>query len=131
MCHSLGTASARILYSAVNQSLIEALSGEKDIGDESRPVTRFADMVLLINPAFGALQQVAKSREQTKYRAPIFVAVTSTADLATRYAFPLGRIFSTLFQRPTSSAEQGEAISKTMGHHRSLYDARLGQVQRS
>ena len=116
--HSFG---AWVLYSAINESLIEGIAAERDIGDESRAAARFADMVVLINPAFEgsryeSLHRAARERKDIKYQAPIFVSVTSSADWATGLAFPAGRLLSTVFQRPVSSSDQSEAISNTLGH---------------
>lgn len=115
--HSFG---AWILYSAISQSLVESLSAQADTGEENPKVSRFGDMVVLINAAFEGSRYEsvnrAATRRYSRYQAPIIVSITSTGDQATRYAFPLGRAFSTVFQRPTSSPEQGEAISKTPGH---------------
>lgn len=123
--HSFG---AWILYSAIEEALITALSAQNDIyplgtetNSEQHVVGRFADMVVLVNPAFEGsryepLHRAALNRKYDHYQAPIFVSVTSTADLATRYAFPIGRLTSTLLQRPTTSSAEGEAIGHTLGH---------------
>jgi hypothetical protein len=118
--HSFG---AWILYSAISGFLIEDLSANRDVRDEVTPGERFADMVVLINPAFdGAryepLHRVANCKicSYDKYEPPILVSVTSKTDWALGWAFPLGRFFMTIFQKPTSSDKQSEAISKTLGH---------------
>ncbi len=115
--HSFG---GLILFNAISGSLIEALTSEDDWGEGGGPVARFGDMVVLINPAFEAtryspLHRVATRRRYSKYRAPILVSVTSTADWATRTAFPFGRFFNTIFET-TASTEESTANNNTIGH---------------
>jgi pimeloyl-ACP methyl ester carboxylesterase len=65
----------------------------------------FADLVVLINPAFEAMQFSPLSdmaTERGTYFAsqlPVVLEMTSEADWATRYAFPAGRWFSTWFEK--------------------------------
>jgi hypothetical protein len=118
--HSFG---GLILYNAIAEDLIESVTSALDKGPNSAPVPRFGDMVVLLNPAFEAsrytpLYRAAERAAEFKnenYRAPIFVSVTTKADWATRYAFPAGRFFNTLFEK-TASAEESEANTNTIGH---------------
>lgn len=115
--HSFG---GLILYNAISESLIESLTYHAESGDETAPAERFGDMVVLLNPAFEAtrytpLHRIATHRKYAKYQAPIFVSITSTADWATRYAFPAGRFFNTIFET-TASREENAANNNTIGH---------------
>ena len=115
--HSFG---GLILYNAISESLIESLTYDADSGDESAPALRFGDMIVLLNPAFEAtrytpLHRIATQRKYTRYQAPIFVSITSTADWATGKAFPIGRFFNTIFET-TASAEENKANNNTIGH---------------
>jgi len=64
----------------------------------------FGNLVVLINPAFEALQfaQLSDmSTERGKYfesQLPLIAILTSEADRATRNSFPIGRYLSTLFE---------------------------------
>ena len=116
--HSFG---GLILFNAISESLIDSLAVDEDEGEGSSPVPRFGDMVVLVNPAFEAsryepLHRIATMRPPyRKYQAPIFVSVTSTADWATKLAFPFGRFFNTIFEH-TASTNENAANSNTIGH---------------
>ena len=128
--HSFG---GLIVYSAISQSMVN--STVEDAGDPSKdPVDGFGDLVVLVNPAFEAsryepLYSVAHSRTQyPPGQTPVFVAVTSTNDDATRLAFPAGRTLGSMFESysgsgaPTgddyqfSRAEEKQADRRTIGH---------------
>lgn len=119
--HSFG---AWVLYSAVSGPLIEALNARRDLPDagaQAQPVARLADMIVLVNPAFEASRYEPLHLAAMRYRpalqqAPLLVTVTSTADMATRVAFPLGRFFNTIFEHPVSSEQQEAAMKHTYGH---------------
>ena len=51
--HSFG---AWILYNAVAGSLVESLTHADDTGGQANVNTRFADMIVLLNPAFEAVR---------------------------------------------------------------------------
>jgi len=124
--HSFG---GLILFTAVCEYLIESVilcNSEKHI------VEPFGDLIVLINPAFEAarylpLYSVASQSVYPKNQRPCFLAVTSTNDYATRYAFPIARWFNALLESvrpfrgimgeitPPVDAE-GKAILNTMGH---------------
>ena len=109
-----------ILFNAISESLIESLTYDADSGDVTAPALRFGDLIVLLNPAFEAtrytpLHRIATQRPYSRYQAPIFVSITSSADWATGRAFPLGRFFNTIFET-TASPEESEANKNTMGH---------------
>ncbi|GAB5100276.1 hypothetical protein [Caballeronia sp. HLA56] len=133
--HSFG---GLILYTATSGPLIESLTSKTDLAGLRQPklnftlgddenqsfesVDRVADMIVLVNPAFEAsrfqtLYTVAQRRTSAgRYEAPVLVSITSATDDATRLAFPAGRFFNTLFERPTSSDQQASAIKQTPGN---------------
>jgi hypothetical protein len=115
--HSFG---GWILYNAVAGSLIESLTTVADSGDRDAENPRFADMIVLLNPAFEAsrytpLHRIATTVDYSRYQAPILVSVTTTEDWATGWAFPIGRTLNSLFER-SAGPEEDEAIVRTMGH---------------
>lgn len=117
--HSFG---GLILFNAISGALVEGLTYREDSGDPSAPAVRFGDMVVLLNPAFEAIRYTPVHRIVTnphrafkRYQAPILVSITSTADWATGWAFPLGRFVNTLFEK-TASPEEKTAIKNTVGH---------------
>jgi hypothetical protein len=134
--HSFG---AWILYSALAGPLIESLNASRDLLDsegklpvdlEARSgVRRPADLVILINPAFEAVRYEPLHRAAMAYRpttpqSPLLVTVTSSDDQATRFAFPVGRVINTLFERYTSE-DQLLAMTRTHGHLDRLFTHRL------
>jgi hypothetical protein len=115
--HSFG---GLLLFNAISESLIGSLTYDIDSDDGPGQAQRFGDMVVLLNPAFEAtryapLHRIATSRKYSRYQAPIFVSVTTTADWATGYAFPFGRFFNTIFET-TASEEEKLANNNTIGH---------------
>lgn len=118
--HSFG---AWILYNALAGSLVETLIQPRDARGQSSVNLRYADLVVLLNPAFEAasytpLHRVAAPEEKyyrPSYHPPMLVSVTSSADWATRVAHPLGRFFSSL-NESTVGVEENVASGRTMGH---------------
>ncbi|WLI88300.1 hypothetical protein Q4S45_16375 [Massilia sp. R2A-15] len=133
--HSFG---AWILYSAISGPLISTLNAEKDLDNGPLPGgagaadnpgahrkaeanRRPADMIVLINPAFEAvryqpLHQAAINYKSKVVQPPLLVTITSSADAATRLAFPAGRFINSIFEKPVTSEEQSEAMKRTHGH---------------
>jgi hypothetical protein len=124
--HSFGGA---LMFSAASHSLtasLEDLSAGKQ--------TRFADLVVIINAAIEAQRfenLLRRSREleaSLRGQPPVFVAITSTDDLATKWAFPLGRRFSTMFSsyQPVQTSMPGSNLVRdearadrtAVGHYR-------------
>lgn len=114
--HSFG---GLILYSAISEYLM--YSGIASVEEEyEKPVAPFADLVFLINPAleasrYEALHHVASSRHYSRQQ-PVFIAVTTANDWATRYAFPLGRWINTALEDERNNPIQKEANKNTLGH---------------
>ena len=115
--HSFG---GLIVYTALSQALIkdvvELRQAEEVAAQDKRPrppLEREGDLVVVINPAIEAtrydpLHRAATESPLPHYHPPLFVAVTSTDDQATRRFFPLGRALSTLWERYPEGAEAAE-----------------------
>ena len=112
--HSFG---GLIVYSAVAQSLIEAAAATA----QGRVVPSFANLVLLVNPAFEAarylpvFEQIKDNEGFAPNQPPVFVSVTAQNDWATGYAFPIGEALATLGES-TRGWRQRQALVQTMGH---------------
>ncbi len=113
--HSFG---GMVVYSAIAQSLIEAAATEED-----QALPRFANLVLLVNPAFEAVRYLpihTLLRERAKLdlppqSRPVFVSVTAANDWATGFLFPLGMAIS-LLQESANTKKEKAALWHTMGH---------------
>jgi len=114
--HSFG---GMIVYGALAQALIEAAATP-----EVPP--SLADLVLLVNPAIEAARYlpipnaVVKESQTSQARVqqpqpPIFVCVQAKNDWATRFAFRIGNLFSSLVQK-AKDRRQRQAIRNTIGH---------------
>ena len=112
--HSFGGA---LVHSALSQLLMERFI---DIEAKAESPREFSDLVVLINPAFEAMRHatlfaMADERSYFPSQRPILTVLTSEADLATKVAFPLGRTFSTFWDKERNSFQ--EAANKTaVGH---------------
>ncbi|HHM05024.1 MAG TPA: esterase [Gammaproteobacteria bacterium] len=129
--HSFGGA---VVFSALSQIL------EMRFVDTTGPlgvvsdVRGFGDLVVLINPAFEAARYAVLSDMATERgtyfpsQLPVLAVLTSQADYATKLAFPLGRWFSTLFEKEHEASrkngltgkretiDQGRANVTAVGH---------------
>jgi pimeloyl-ACP methyl ester carboxylesterase len=82
----------------------------------------FADLVVLINPAFEAARYSTLSdmaNERRRYfqsQLPVLVVLTSEDDDATRIAFPIGRWFSTLFE----TERDAERFNPVLGENETI-----------
>lgn len=85
-----------------------------------RVAKSFGDFVLLVNPAFEGsayepIWQAAQLRAcYPSWQKPVMAIITSSADWATRYAFPAGRLY-TLGQSATLPGERA-TVMHTVGH---------------
>jgi hypothetical protein len=113
--HSFG---GMIVYSALAQSLIEAATAP------ARAVSpRFADLVLLVNPAVEAarylpiydLVQSRMSQQMGTDQPPVFVCATAANDWATGLAFPIGNALS-LVTESCRGWQERQAMINTIGH---------------
>jgi hypothetical protein len=112
--HSFG---GLIVYSALAQSLIEAATSPLD-----EITTRFADLVLLVNPAMEAARYLpvtdllhTRIAARAFAQPPIFVSVTATNDWATGVFFPLGNV-GALLTESWRGSEERDAMIRTLGH---------------
>ncbi|MGY6276424.1 esterase [Methylomonas sp. MgM2] len=128
--HSFGGA---VVFSATSQILasrfVNSGKGKAYTGDADG----FGDLVVLLNPAFEALRyapfyDMAQARcSYFPSQTPRLVVLTSEADDATGTLFPLGRIFSTVFETHDDinredcgfalELDEGEADRNTIGHY--------------
>ncbi len=135
MGHSFGGA---VVYNATSQILaarfINSKPGKKHTGE----VRGFGDLVVLLNPAFEALQFASLydlSQSRCSYlnaRTPRLAVLTSETDYATKYAFWAGRVFSTILEthntiergtcegKRISILDEGEADRAAIGHFQPL-----------
>ncbi len=99
--HSFGGA---VVYAALQQVLTDRFIDSRRGKTYTGGAKGFGDLVVLVNPAFEALRYAPLydlSQEHCrsfKDQLPLFAILTSENDLATKYAFPAGRAFSTLFE---------------------------------
>jgi hypothetical protein len=128
--HSFGGA---LIFSATSQLIVERLAVSAARGDA---VQGFADLVVLVNPAFEAAlyepvfeavldrAEAVDSDGHVGYpvdQKPVFVIVTSQGDSATGKAFPAGRLIPTAISddyRPGPEGKiQKQANRKAIGHY--------------
>jgi len=128
--HSFGAA---VVFDALSQSMVGRFvrsdagcptpSGAGSSDCQCPPnaacdVAGFGDLVLLLNPAFQALDFAPLSdlsaARGTYFptQLPSLVILTSEADWATRFAFPTGRWFSTAFEKHRTM-NRWNAVSRT------------------
>jgi hypothetical protein len=129
--HSFGGA---VVYSATSQIL-----ASRFIGDPKKKETfidnaeGYGDLVVLLNPAFEALRYfpfydlVGSRCSYFNNQLPRLAILTSEADYATGILFPLGRVFSTIFEthhniernkcKNPLEIDEGEADRNTVGHY--------------
>ena len=135
--HSFGGA---VVYGSVQKILADRFIDSRRDKTYQDDAKGFGDLVVLMNPAFeairfSALYDVSQEgcRGYFNSQLPKLVILTSETDYATKYAFPVGRFFSTLFEshvtldrhycnRPGNNGIQemqiseGEADRNTVGH---------------
>jgi len=104
--HSFGGAA---VYTAISEIVTERYVDTVERGEPLKPL---GDQVILLNPAFEAsrfydLYQLAISTGQypTNQR-PVLSVFTSKGDWATHDAFPIGRFFSTIFEKNRDQQER-------------------------
>jgi pimeloyl-ACP methyl ester carboxylesterase len=135
MGHSFG---GQILERAVTQAMVGELLDSRATLDERLA----ADLVVLINPASKSIQAkqfvemldrsriglYRTDRAGRRHRVPLMVSITSSADLATRWAFPTGTWISAAgkkFHRYSDEAclqfgRQRSFYVRTPGHNKAL-----------
>jgi hypothetical protein len=104
--HSFG---ADAVYSAISDIVTERFV---DTVQRSKLLKPLGDQVILLSPAFEAsrhynLNQMAVSTGQyPANQRPVLSMFTSEGDWATHYFFPLGRFFSTVFEKNRDAAQR-------------------------
>lgn len=135
--HSFGGA---IVYSSLQKVLADRFIDSRQGKTFQDDAKGFGDLVVLVNPAFEAIRFASLydlsqegCRRFFNTQLPKLVILTSESDNATKYAFPAGRFFSTLFEshltldrhycsKPgkhgiqTMQISEGEADRNTVGH---------------
>ncbi|MGH8547768.1 MAG: esterase [Methylococcales bacterium] len=140
--HSFGGA---VVYSATSQILANRFVDSQEGKGYADTAKGFGDLVVLLNPAFEALRyapfyDLAQARcSNFAEQVPRLAILTSEADDATGVLFPLGRIFSTLFEthqdierrdcRRPLSLDEGEADRHTVGHYLPLVSHTLTPLE--
>jgi hypothetical protein len=132
--HSFGGA---VVYTSLQQVLadrfVDSRRGKTFVSDANG----FGDLVVLVNPAFEAMRFATlydisqeNCRRYMPTQLPKLAILTSEKDYATKYAFWVGRFFSTMFESHTTLArhlcteqgaqkldvDEGEADRNTVGH---------------
>ena len=110
--HSFG---GLIVYSAVAQAFVElALYSTEDHIEPS-----FANLVLLVNPAFEAARYMPVftliERKAFARQPPVMISITGTNDNATGMAFPIGAWLGSIWEHGRTK-RQKQAVMHTMGH---------------
>jgi hypothetical protein len=115
MGHSFGGAA---VYSAISQIITERFV---DTVERGRPLKPLGDVVILLNPAFEASRHYSLNERASLIQRfppsqlPVLAIFTSRGDWATRYAFPIGRYFSTMFEKARRDPPQGKANRSAVG----------------
>lgn len=141
--HSFG---GTVLYTALQQIMADRFIDSRPNKTYSDDAKGFGDLVILMNPAFEAIRFATlydisqqDCRNYFPSQLPRMAILTSEKDYATRFAFPLGRSFSTIFETHTTSKrhhctangpkeifiEQGEADRNAIGHFKPYHTHEL------
>jgi len=110
--HSFG---GQIVYSALSQIFLDRF-----VDLEGAPPQTFGDLVILVNPAFEAarfspLREASRQRKYPAGQVPLITIFTAKNDGATGVAFPLGRWFSTFFEKHRDG-DQKSSNREAIGH---------------
>ncbi len=140
--HSFGGA---VVYSATSQILMSRFVDSQPGKGYIDTAKGFGDLVVLLNPAFEALRYAPAfdlSQARCSFpaeQAPKLAILTSETDKATDWLFPLGRTFSTVFEKHgtltrkecgySTELDEGEADRNTVGHYEPLVSHRLAPSQ--
>jgi len=139
--HSFGGA---VVFSATSQILASRFIDSQEGKTFTSDAGGFGDLVVLLNPAFEALRYAPfydMAQARCSYfdgQKPRLVVLTSEADDATGILFPMGRIFSTVFETHDDvqrndcehllELDEGEADRHTIGHYQALISHSLKPV---
>ena len=113
--HSFG---GLVVHTALTQILQDRFVQTADRAGVKSNIEGFADLVVLINPAFEAMQFSSLSdmaTERNGYSAsqlPLILEMTSEADSATGFWFPWGRRVSTWFEETRPDQKRLNAVTQ-------------------
>ena len=114
--HSFGGA---VVFSALEQVLEERFVRTSGAAGTDADIVGFGNLVVLVNPAFEALLYSPlsdMSTERASYfesQLPVLAIMTSEADDATGIAFPIGRWFSTRFEKERTQLRRNPISQQT------------------
>ncbi|MFL6717684.1 MAG: hypothetical protein ACJ8G3_15145 [Burkholderiaceae bacterium] len=120
--HSFGAA---VTYTSVAHSIMDQIITDpypnEPNGRNSPDQPKRWDLVVLVNPAFEAMQlrphfELARSRDYKSDQLPHLLIVTSQDDWATKTAFPAGRYLSTIFKKYADSVSS-DMNTTAIGHY--------------
>lgn len=141
--HSFGGA---IVSTALHQILTDRFIDSRAGKISQSDANGFGDLVVLLNPAFEAMRFTSmydisqqNCRQYLPGQLPKLAILTSEADWATKYVFPAGRFFSTLFETHDTLnrhycnengeqemlLDEGDADRNTVGHFEPFRTHRL------
>lgn len=144
--HSFG---GLVVQNALTQILQARFIRNRGENGEPGEIEGFGNLVVLINPAFEAMQFIPLSdmaSERRRYVAdqrPVMAILTSEADYATRYAFPFGRSINTMFEKTrdyerkslssdgVDTIDEGSANVTAIGHFAPFRTHRLFPIDDS
>lgn len=124
--HSFG---AQVLFKAVateiENELVARTSNPSRTGDSPNTVSDllgFGDLVVLVNPAFEAMQfdRIHKLSNKLNYgpqQNPILLVVSSAGDVPRQVLFPLGRQIDALLLRPSFRPGQRALWTQALGEY--------------
>jgi len=124
--HSFG---GQVLFRAVSTEIENELITRTDAnGDpalnssEVSDLSGFGDLVVLINPAFEALQferisQLSRKLRFGKQQNPVLLVVSSAGDLPRQILFPIGRQLDAIFLRPNFRPGQRALWTQALGEY--------------
>jgi hypothetical protein len=130
--HSFGGAA---VYSALSHVLVDHFMAADCTMKPDCEVSSFADLVVLVNPAFEAMHYAAlrnatdRAASYANGQLPVLAILTSEDDSATKSAFPLGRFFSTIFERERADLDQKAKSRTAVGHYVPYQTHRLEPTQ--
>lgn len=113
--HSFGGA---VMHTALAQILENRFVQTAGPAGQKSDVEGFGNLVVLINSAFEAnlftpMSDMAAERTYFSSQLPVVLVLTSEADGATRYAFPIGRWFSTIFEKAHDRQRRNAVTGET------------------
>ncbi len=116
--HSFGGA---LVYSGIAPLLQERLVDNLDDAGHDRQPRGFGDLVVLINPAFEAarfeiLKRTSDTLHYGTHQAASLAIFTSKADWATKIAFKIGRMISTIFEKNRDHTQYWANVT-AVGHY--------------